>query len=225
MSKVACIPDTSALENLRGIIIGGRDIRYWLVDELEVLLTEKILDEYEEGCQKLGVKDPLVSKLRKHAESVELEESMKQSLKNLAGHSLSKFQDGELTGVRLGLRLLKADNNAVKHIIFLSDDRKAFERSQWGKEILKTMRAFCHWTSADFIIYLAFRLGARGGVGMRKEDFCNALETAVQHMCEPVLKARSGTPIRQVKITEWQSFKDTCLARFEKVYEGSFIGW
>jgi len=225
MSKVACIPDTSALENLRGIIIGGRDIRYWLVDELEVLLTEEIFHELESGRKILQVPEALFNKLKERAQRVQLEDEIRETLDNLAGHRLSGFQDGELTNVRLGLRLLKADNNAVKHIIFLSDDRKAFERSQGGKEILQTMRAFCHWTSADFIIYLAFRLGARGGVGMRKEDFCNALETAVQHMCEPVLKARSGTPIRQVKITEWQSFKDTCLARFEKVYEGSFIGW
>jgi len=224
MSKVVCIPDASALEHLEGIIVGGKDVRDWLIDELEVLPTEKICEEFEEGCKIRGVTDPLIKKFRKQAESVEIEDEIREALKNLAGRSLSRFQDGELTGVRLGLRLLKVDEFGIRHIIFLSDDLEAFERSEGGKQLLQKIPAFCFWTSADLILYLVFRLGGKGGVGMRRQDFFNALEIAIQRMC-PALAMTSGTTMKATARINWEARKQRYLAWFDQVYEGSFIGW
>lgn len=223
MSEVVCIPDASALEHLEGIIVGGRDIRDWLIDELVVLSTEKICEEYEEGCKLRGVTVPLFNRIRKQAESVDLKDELREGLGNLIGHSLSRFQSGEITGVLLGLRLLKVEDLRIRHIIFLSDDLDAFESEQ-GKSLLYSVPAFCFWTSADFILYLAFRLGDREGVGMRKEDFFNALDIAIQRMC-PALTMPSGTAMKAETEREWIERRQRYFTSFERVYEGSFINW
>ncbi|MBT9132612.1 MAG: hypothetical protein DDT32_00958 [Syntrophomonadaceae bacterium] len=223
MSKVVCIPDTSALQNLRGIIVGGRDIRDWLMDELEVLLTEKILLELEDGRAALEAPDTLFNRLKGLAKRVQLENDLREALNDLADQRLSKFQDGELTSVVLGLRLVQEDRVTVRHVIFLSDDLDAFESEQ-GRRLLNPMPAFCFWTSADFVLYLAFRLGARGGVGMRREDFLNALEMAIQHMCEPILTMPSSS-VRQKTLDDWRKRRSEYVAWLRRAYEGSGVNW
>jgi len=224
MSKVVCIPDTSALQNLRGIVIGGRDIRYWLMDELEIRLTGEILGELENRRAELEAPDALFNRLKELAQRVQLENDLREALNNLVGQRLSRFHNGELSSVMLGLRLVKKDSSMVRHVILLSDDENAFESEQ-GKHLLKTMPAFRFWTSADFVLYLAFRLGARRKVGMRKEDFYNALETAIQHMCDPVLKMPSGTLVREETRQRWLGRRSEYLAWLGRAYEGSGVNW
>ncbi|TET43104.1 MAG: hypothetical protein E3J66_02395 [Dehalococcoidia bacterium] len=223
MSKVVCIPDTSALQNLREIIIGGKDIRYWLMDDLDVLPTENILVELENRRAAFEAPTALFSRLKELAQRVQLENDLKEALNNLAGWKLSRFHNGELSSVMLGLRLVKEDRSMVRHVIFLSDDLRAFESEQ-GMRLLTTMPAFCFWTSADFVLYLAFRLGARGEVGMRIDDFINALETAIQHMCEPILMMPSSN-VRQKTLDIWRRRKSEYLAWLGRAYEGSSVNW
>ena len=223
MSKVVCIPDTSALQNLRGIIIGGKDIRYWLMDDLEVLLTENILVELKDGREALEAPDALFNRLKELAERVQLENDLREALNNLVGQRLSRLHDGEFTSVMLGLRLVKEDKATVRHVIFLSDDLRAFESEQ-GRRLLNTMPAFCFWTSADFVLYLAFRLGGRGEVGMRREDFRNALEAAIQHMCEPILTMQSSS-VKQKTLDDWRRRKSEYVAWLGRAYEGSGVNW
>lgn len=223
MSKVICIPDANVLQHLEKITIGGKDIRDWLLDELDILPTEKVLDEFDEGCKMRGVTDPLSNKLRKLANSIELEDEIREALNNLAGRKLSAFADAELACVRFGLRLLKTDGSKVRHIIFLSDDLDAFQSEQ-GKDLLDRMPPFCFWTSADVVLYLVFRIGDRGGVGMRKEDFFNALETAIQRMC-PALDMPSHTTMKEQARRRWQEYKEKYLIWLESVYEGSSVNW
>lgn len=223
MTKVVCIPDPSALQNLRGIIIGGRDIRCWLMDDLEVLLTDNILMELENGRAALELSGVLFNRLKKLATKIQLENSLREALDKLADRKLSNFHDGELSGVILGLRLVKGDTPKVRHVIFLSDDLRAFESEQ-GKELLNTIPAFSFWTSADFVLYLAFRLGGRGEVGMRREDFCNALEIAIQHMCEPVLAMPSNS-LKEETRQKWLSYRDKRLPWLGRAYKGSSVNW
>lgn len=223
MSKVICIPDRSALQNLRGISIGGKDIRCWLMDDLEVLLTDNILMELENGRAALEFSGVLFNRLKKLAKKVQLENSLREALDKLADRKLSKFHDGELSGVMLGLRLVKGDTPKVRCIIFLSDDLDAFESEQ-GQSLLNTIPAFSFWTSADFVLYLAFRFGAREGVGMRVDDFINALETAIQHMCEPILTMPSSD-VRKKTLDKWRQQKSDYKAWLMRAYEGSGLNW
>lgn len=223
VSKVVCIPDMSALQNLGGITIGGRDIREWLIRDLEILMTPRALKELDDGRRSLEMEDTLFNKLKGFAHDVKVDGTLRDALNELTGKRLSRFQDGELSSVVLALRFIKSEASAVKHAILLSDDLIAFERSLGGRHLLETMPAFCFWNSADFVLYLAFRRSGEK-VGMRIDDYVNAMEAAIEHICKPVLTA-PGSSVRQKTLNFWRQRKSDYIARLKRVYEGSKVNW
>ena len=89
VSKVVCIPDMSALQNLRGITIGGRDIREWLINDLEILITPRALKELDDGRRSLEMEGTLFNKLKGFARDVEGDITLRDALNEFTGQRLS----------------------------------------------------------------------------------------------------------------------------------------
>lgn len=221
MSKVVCIPDTSAYWHLKGITVGGKDIRSWLASEFEMWLPKAILNEVRRKRRDLDVTDKTLNKLTQHPTiKVDMSRGARSALANLIDSAITNFDDEELSCVVLGLRLLIARRSEVRHVIILSDDFRAFETEQ-ARRLLSAVPSFCFWNSADFVLYLAVRLRRVNRPDMSLKVFLDALETALYNS-SPMASA-SNVP-QSVK-EKWRRRLEDYRLLLQRAFQASGFSW
>ena len=207
MSKVVCIPDTSAYWHLKEIIVGGKDIRSWLGSEFEVWLTEAILNEIRHNRKSLKVTQGTLNQIMQcPVENINLRQTVRDTIGRLVDSTISNFDDEELSCVVLGLHLLLQRQSDIKHVIILSDDFKAFESEQ-ARRLRSAIPSLCFWNSADFVLYLALRLAKRERPDLSLIIFQEALYRALYNsspMSQPVTEqVRNKWLIRFENYRKW----------------------
>ncbi len=221
MSKVVCIPDTSAYRHLKGIIVGGRDIRAWLGEEFEVWLTQDIWNELRRQRRSLEVTDGILNMIRQHTpERVNLRPIVRDALNHLSDSTVSTFDDEELSCVVLGLRLLTRRRAEVKQIVILSDDFEAFEGEQ-ARRLLGPIPSLCFWNSADFVLYLALRLAKRERQDLSFMIFQEALGRALYNSSPMSQPSGITEPVKR----RWRRRFSDYQRYLDRAFRASKFNW
>jgi hypothetical protein len=221
MPKVICIPDTSAYWHLKGVTVGGKDIRGWLASEFEVRVTDAIWQELQDNRKDLDVATGTLNELAEHpVNRVNLSPSVRNALSNLIDSAITNFDDEELSCVVLGLRLLIQRQSEVRHVIVLSDDFYAFESEQ-AHRFLAVVPSFCFWNSADFVLYLAIRVGGRGRPNLSYEVFQQALETALYNSSPMASVSLISQRVREKWAQRFQNYRRW----LERAFRASGFSW
>lgn len=170
--RSVCFVDTCTLINLRGIKVARKDVRLWLWDEFDVVVSGAVAGEIRNHLEDMGPNGRIVSRKAERCTWTfgTRVSQYEDALKRILGHASIPEQTsifdskniGELHNLLASIDAVRDSRpGAIRHVVFLSDDEKA---KKFIDPVFQTFQTGCVWSSHDLMLYLFFRHRRRIGV-------------------------------------------------------------
>lgn len=218
---VSWVIDTSTMWHLNKISFKGAPLWRYVLTQLKPVMTRQLLEEIQKHRQSMGLRPREVKKLRRNVSNrVKADEYVRSTLRSVTGSSLDGVDNGELSGLILALSQLKSKSSYLRtnSVIFICDDVKA-RRAEFSKSVVDNVPGLTWWTSADFVIHLAYCVGNQSEPGRTLSVFTQTLEEAINQIWSALQGARGGSTMRESTRQELTRRKQDYLTQLQSAFE------